>query len=56
MPAAFALFAVLLTVVAFMLSIPLGLWNALFAGLAAGALSPFVIMLVQVSFDGLTRS
>jgi hypothetical protein len=56
MAAAFALFAVLLTVVAFTLSIPLGLWNALFAGLAAGVLSPFVVMLVQLSFDGLSRS
>ena len=56
MAAAFALFAVLSTAIAFMLSIPLGLWNALFAGLAAGVLSPFAILLVQFSFDNLTRS
>jgi hypothetical protein len=47
MAAAFALFALLSTTIAFMLSIPLGLWDASFAGLAAGVLSPFVIVLVQ---------
>jgi hypothetical protein len=52
MAAAFALLAILSTAIAFTLSIPLGLWNALLAGLAAGFLSPFVIVLVQFVLQG----